>query len=72
MRHRDILDVIAERDAAPARRRTRRVKRWQVLGTESHRNRLYDIHTARRIAARYNRLYRCPDRAYLSWMMVTL
>lgn len=56
----DIFNAIAARDAA-AKPVRRLVTVWTVLGLR--RLRLYDHHTAKRIAQRVNRLYR-TDRAY--------
>ncbi len=69
-KHADIFTKIAERDAAPVTKKPRRVKRWQILGVRDSRKRVYDIRTARRIAARYNRLYGRPGCAYLSSLSV--
>lgn len=60
----DIFNEIARRDAAPKKTATKRVTRWQVsLGNGRLTKRLYPKAKAKRIAARYNRVWG-GDRAY--------
>lgn len=65
----DIFDTIAARDAAPAAKRFRNVKRYQISYAGKWSARLYPHALARKIVARLNR--RGCD-SYMSPMMVTI